>query len=94
MKTRRVLEKAAGGVLFINQAKKKVSQAGKNNTATKTEKMDMESVPKVEEGDSQVLARQMIGRVTRKAPKKERGYILVPMWSEDEINATGKAQGG
>ena len=33
---------------------------------------------------SQVLARQMIGRVSRKAPNKKRGYVLVPLLLEDD----------
>jgi len=36
----------------------------------------------------QVNTRQMIERVTRKAPNKERGYILVPILSETEYDAS------
>jgi len=47
--------------------------------ATGVDEADWDLVVLADPVRSQVLSRQMIGRVSRKAPMKQRGYVLVPM---------------
>ena len=52
--------------------------------ATGVDDAEWELVVMADPVRSSVAARQMIGRVSRKAPGKERGYVLVPIFMDEE----------
>jgi len=54
--------------------------------STGVDETNWEMVVLADPSRGRVLTKQMIGRVTRKAPNKERGYVLVPIDSTTETD--------